>query len=196
VAQTTKGFSAEQLDACGAREFVKLQRAHGAALEERLQAAAVMINQLEQKQPGLNNLLKSKGIGDNALVASMLIGHAAIYHARRHTKQPAAAWLWEPASVSAMGRVVLGVGRSELLVQRSGHVHYDLALILRQSIVGLRESNDGVAGPPKFPHIRWHNRFHGLILSANAGLEKPRVMTVLSAIWASSAAVIANLLPR
>lgn len=82
VAQTTKGFSAEQLDACGAREFVKLQRAHGAALEERLQAAAVMINQLEQKQPGLNNLLKSKGIGDNALVASMLIRHAAIYHAR------------------------------------------------------------------------------------------------------------------
>jgi hypothetical protein len=62
---------------------VKLQRAHGAALEERLQAAAVMINQLEQKQPGLKNLLKWKDIGDNALVASMLIGQSAIYHARK-----------------------------------------------------------------------------------------------------------------
>ena len=86
VAQTTKGFSAEQLDAYSAREFVKLQRAHGAALEERLQAAAVMINQLEQKQPGLKNLLKSKDIGDNALVASMLIAQSEVYWKRRGTK--------------------------------------------------------------------------------------------------------------
>jgi hypothetical protein len=42
-----------------------------------------MIHDLDLKQPGLKNLLRSKGIGDNALVASMLIGHAAIYHARR-----------------------------------------------------------------------------------------------------------------
>lgn len=82
VVQTTKGFSAEQLDDYGAREFVKLQRAHGPALEERLQAAAVMIDQLEQKQSGLKNLLKSRGIGDSAIVANLLINHAQIFHAR------------------------------------------------------------------------------------------------------------------
>ena len=51
--------------------------------EEKLQSAAVMIHDLDLKQPGLKNLLKSRGIGDNALIVSMLIGHAAIYHARK-----------------------------------------------------------------------------------------------------------------
>jgi hypothetical protein len=31
----------------------------------------------------LKNFLKSRGLGDNALIANMLIAHAAIYHARR-----------------------------------------------------------------------------------------------------------------
>ena len=81
--QATQHMTEGELEAYGHKEFEKLQRVHGEKLEERLNAAAVMINQLEQKQPGLKNLLKSKDIGDNALVASMLIGHAAIYHARK-----------------------------------------------------------------------------------------------------------------
>lgn len=36
-----------------------------------------MIHNLDLKQPGLKNLLRLKGIGDNVLIASMLIGHAA-----------------------------------------------------------------------------------------------------------------------
>jgi hypothetical protein len=31
----------------------------------------------------LKNFLRSKGIGDNAKVANMLIAHAQIYHAKR-----------------------------------------------------------------------------------------------------------------
>ena len=41
------------------------------------------IDQLEQRQAGLKNLLKSRGIGDSAVVANMLIAHAQIYHARK-----------------------------------------------------------------------------------------------------------------
>jgi hypothetical protein len=52
-------------------------------LQEKLQAAADVIHVLDLKRPGLTNLLRSKGIGDNALIASMLMGHAAIYHARK-----------------------------------------------------------------------------------------------------------------
>ncbi len=42
-----------------------------------------MVEALEQKQPGLKNLLKSKGIGDNAMIASLLIQQAERYWARR-----------------------------------------------------------------------------------------------------------------
>jgi hypothetical protein len=83
VAHTTKGISAEALDQYGTTEFAKLEKAHGAALEERLQAAARMVHDLDLKNPGLKNLLKSNGIGDNAIIANMLIAHAQIYHARR-----------------------------------------------------------------------------------------------------------------
>jgi hypothetical protein len=83
VAQTTKAMTPDQLETYGVNEFQKLQRAHGPALEEKLHSAALMIHDLDLKQPGLKNLLRSKGIGDNALIASMLIQHAAIYHARK-----------------------------------------------------------------------------------------------------------------
>jgi hypothetical protein len=76
-------MNADQLDQYGADEFVKLERAHDAALEERLRSAAEMIHDLDLKQPGLKNLLRSKGIGDNALVASLLIQQAERYHARK-----------------------------------------------------------------------------------------------------------------
>jgi hypothetical protein len=83
VAQTTKAMTPDQLETYGYREFEKLQKAHGPALDERLQAAARMVHDLDQKTPGLKNLLKSRGIGDNAMVANILIAHAQIYHARK-----------------------------------------------------------------------------------------------------------------
>jgi len=42
-----------------------------------------MVEALEAKQPGLKNLLRSKGVGDNALVASLLIRQSERYWARR-----------------------------------------------------------------------------------------------------------------
>ena len=42
-----------------------------------------MVHELDTQHPGLKNLLKSRGIGDNAMVANMLIAHAQIYHARK-----------------------------------------------------------------------------------------------------------------
>jgi len=42
-----------------------------------------MVEALEAKQPGLKNLVRSKGVGDNALVASLLIGQSERYWARR-----------------------------------------------------------------------------------------------------------------
>jgi hypothetical protein len=83
VLQTTKDMTPEQLDTSGETEYAKLQKVHGDKLDERLRQAGLMVHDLDLKKPGLKNLLKSRGIGDNALVANMLIQHAAIYHARR-----------------------------------------------------------------------------------------------------------------
>jgi hypothetical protein len=41
-----------------------------------------MVEALDAKTPGLKILLKSKGIGDNAMVASLLIQQAEQYWAR------------------------------------------------------------------------------------------------------------------
>ena len=73
----------EQLDSYGMVEYEKLQRAYGDQLEKKLTAAGHMVEALENKQPGLKNLLCSKGLGDNALIASMLIGQAERYWIRR-----------------------------------------------------------------------------------------------------------------
>jgi hypothetical protein len=83
VAQTTKAMTPDQLETYGVNEFQKLQRAHGPALDEKLQAVDRMVQVIEAKQPGLVHLLKSKGIMDNAMVANMLIAHAQISHARK-----------------------------------------------------------------------------------------------------------------
>jgi hypothetical protein len=42
-----------------------------------------MIDVLDQKQPGLKNLLRSKGIGDSALVVAQILGQSERWHARR-----------------------------------------------------------------------------------------------------------------
>jgi hypothetical protein len=83
VAQHTKSMTPDQLEQYGYAEFAKLEKIHGPALEERLQSAARMVADLDQTTPGLKNLLRSKGIGDNAMVANMLIAHAQIFHARK-----------------------------------------------------------------------------------------------------------------
>ena len=73
----------DQLETYGENEYVKLQAAYKDTLEDKLRQAGRMVEELENKQPGLKNLLKSKGIGDSALVASILIGQLEIYWVRR-----------------------------------------------------------------------------------------------------------------
>jgi hypothetical protein len=83
VAQTTKGMTPEQLVSYGEGEYVKLQRVYGDTLDDKLRAAGRMVEALDAKTPGLKNLLKSKGLGDNAMIASLLIQQAERYWARR-----------------------------------------------------------------------------------------------------------------
>jgi len=83
VAQTTKAMTLDQLESYGYTKFAKLEKAYGATLEEKLQSAAMMIHALDQKTPGLKNLLKSRGIGDPALVVAQIFGQSERWHARR-----------------------------------------------------------------------------------------------------------------
>lgn len=83
VAQQTKALTPEQLDSYGQVEYEKLQRVYGEALEDKLNAASRMVVALDQKMPGLKNLLRSKGLGANAIVASLLIQQAERYWLRR-----------------------------------------------------------------------------------------------------------------
>ncbi len=84
--QKTHTMTPDQLDYYAAEQYQLLERAYGSKLEEKLQAAGRMVQELERKHPGINQLLKSKGIGDNALVASMLIAQSEIYWGRRGKK--------------------------------------------------------------------------------------------------------------
>ena len=43
-------------------EYEKLQRVYGDALEEKLTSAGRMVAAIDQKTPGLKNLLRSKGL--------------------------------------------------------------------------------------------------------------------------------------
>jgi hypothetical protein len=83
VAQHTQHMTPDQLESYGYSEFERLQKAHGPALDEKLNAAGRMVHELDTQHPGLKNLLKSNRIGDSAMVASILIQHASIYHARK-----------------------------------------------------------------------------------------------------------------
>ena len=83
VAQQTKHMNADELDSYGYAEFAKLEKAYGETLDEKLRGAAVMIDALDKTQPGLKNLLRSNGIGDNALVVAQIIGQSECWHARR-----------------------------------------------------------------------------------------------------------------
>jgi hypothetical protein len=83
VAQTTKHLDANQLEQYGFDEFAKLERVYGKELDAKLQQAAVMIDALDKKQPGLKNLLRGHGVGDSALVVAQIIGQSERWHARR-----------------------------------------------------------------------------------------------------------------
>jgi hypothetical protein len=83
VLERTHAMNADQLDQYGADEYVKLQRVYGEALEEKLSAAGRMIEALEKTRPGLKQFLKTRGVGDSALVASAIIQQAERYWARR-----------------------------------------------------------------------------------------------------------------
>jgi hypothetical protein len=83
VAQHTNTMTPDQLETYGENEYVKLQATYKDTLEDKLRQAGRMVEDLDKKQPGLKNLLRSKGIGDSALVASILIGQSEIYWARR-----------------------------------------------------------------------------------------------------------------
>ena len=83
VTRTTAGMNEQEQELYAFREYAKLERIYGDALVPKLQQAAKMVEALEQKQPGLRNLLKTQAIGDNALVVSLLIQQSDRWHARR-----------------------------------------------------------------------------------------------------------------
>jgi hypothetical protein len=77
VAQTTKHMDANQLEQCGVDEYAKLERVYGDKLEDKLNAAARMVHELDQKTPGLKNMLRSNGLGDSP------VGRGADYWSKR-----------------------------------------------------------------------------------------------------------------
>jgi len=84
--QTTGTMDDEQLEAYGYREFAKLERIYGDQVEAKLRQAGELVSLLEQRTPGLRQLLQTKGIGDDSLVASLLIQQAERYFARKGTE--------------------------------------------------------------------------------------------------------------
>lgn len=83
VAEHTRNMDDAQLENYGADEFQKLRGVYGEKLEEKLTMAGQMVKEIETRHPGLQQLLKGRGIGDNAVIASMLIQQAERYFARR-----------------------------------------------------------------------------------------------------------------
>lgn len=83
VAQQTQHLSADELESYGLREYARLERVYGAELEDKLNAAGRLVVALDKKTPGLKNLLRSRGLGDNAEVAQLLIQQAERYWLRR-----------------------------------------------------------------------------------------------------------------
>lgn len=82
VGETVKLTDAD-IEARGQREFAKLERVYGPNLEAKLKQAGELVSFLEQRTPGLRQLLQMRGIGDDSLVASLLIQQAERYFARR-----------------------------------------------------------------------------------------------------------------
>ena len=85
VTRDTAGMSEAQLENYVFTEDEKLERMYKGTLEleSKLLQAGEMIDALDKKQPGLKALLQSHGIGDNALVVSLLIQIAERFHWRK-----------------------------------------------------------------------------------------------------------------
>jgi hypothetical protein len=66
----------------GNAQYAILEKTYGADLEKKLQRAGQLIQELEKRRPGLNQLLRG-AIGDDARVATMLIQQSEIYFARK-----------------------------------------------------------------------------------------------------------------
>jgi hypothetical protein len=64
-------------------EWAKLESVFGTALESKLTRAGLMVFELEKTRPGLRAFLKTAGVGDSAMVASILIQQSERYWARR-----------------------------------------------------------------------------------------------------------------
>ena len=83
VAKQTERMTPDELEVYGQSEMAKLQTLYGDQVGEKLRAAGRMVEVLDRQHPGLKNLLKSNGIGDNALVAKLLVEQAERWQARR-----------------------------------------------------------------------------------------------------------------
>src|SRR5262245_19578918 len=83
VTRHTASMNEDQLAMYAHAEYKRLQGIYGESLSERLQQAAVLVDQLERQKPGLKNMLRSRGIGDSSLIVSMLIQQAERWHLRR-----------------------------------------------------------------------------------------------------------------
>jgi hypothetical protein len=83
VTERTATMNEAQLEQYGQTEYAKLQQVFGSELEAKLAAAGRMVSELETTKPGLRAFLKTAGVGDSAMVASMLIQQAERYWARK-----------------------------------------------------------------------------------------------------------------
>ena len=80
--QHTHTMTAEQREAYKDAENVKLEKLFGPDWHDtKLKPVAVMIHELDQKRPGLKELVRAHG--DHAMFIAQLIQAATVYHARK-----------------------------------------------------------------------------------------------------------------
>jgi hypothetical protein len=80
--QHTHAMSAEQRETYKDSENAKLEKLFGPDWHDtKLKSVAVMIHELDQKRPGLKELVRAHG--DNAMFLAQLIQAARLYHARK-----------------------------------------------------------------------------------------------------------------
>lgn len=83
VAEHTEGMSPVALELYERAEYKKLEQVYGDKLDDKLREAGRMVEALDAKNPGLKQLLRSHGIGDTALVVSLLIQQSDRWHVRK-----------------------------------------------------------------------------------------------------------------
>jgi hypothetical protein len=80
--QHTQALTAEQREAYKDSENAKMEKLFGPDWHEtKLKPVAAMIHELDQRRPGLKELVRAHG--DNAMFLAQLIQAARIYHARK-----------------------------------------------------------------------------------------------------------------